>query len=234
MPRVVKKEDAALSVSAAVLKRALAFAADHDVRYYLNGVRVAPAQAGGVNVAASNGHVLAIIHDPSGKADRATILPFSRSKHRAVLANDSDVRMTQDGTIVVADEHGLVTFIHPQPEIDGKFPNLSELLPDTTNYTQGLTSALDPGYLKMAIDVAGSYKYGRQIRFYSPPDPAKATVFQFGDGIGLVMPLRPSLPSIAEAVDGLRDASTPTTEPAAHGERANVEATASTNQEQEA
>lgn len=58
------------------------FAAKTDVRYYLNGIYVEPVKGGGVNLVATDGHRMIIIHDKEGYASRGFIIP----NHKALYA----------------------------------------------------------------------------------------------------------------------------------------------------
>lgn len=53
------------------------FMADRDIRYYLNGIYVTPWH-NGVLIAATDGHVLGMVYDERGHADRPVILEVSK------------------------------------------------------------------------------------------------------------------------------------------------------------
>lgn len=50
------------------------FASKSDVRYYLEGVFIESNPKGGVNIVATNGHVMAVMHDPEGFAHKQIIV----------------------------------------------------------------------------------------------------------------------------------------------------------------
>jgi hypothetical protein len=77
-----------IKTSARYLAALIPFISNHECRHYLNGIQIAPAAAGGIILAATNGHTIGVIHDPEGSADAETILDMSESSLlRSVLAD---------------------------------------------------------------------------------------------------------------------------------------------------
>ncbi len=63
-----------INVSADLLRRAALAKSDDEWRFYLGGVYVEPAKAGGVLLVATDGHILACLHDKDGSASHPTII----------------------------------------------------------------------------------------------------------------------------------------------------------------
>lgn len=102
--------DRKVSVSARAFAAAMLAVSTEETRYYLNGVLVEPNPAGGVNVVATNGHILIAIHDEDGETNGTWICPIPSHLRQFLLANleprpDPE---EMDGDFY-ADEPGIVT-----------------------------------------------------------------------------------------------------------------------------
>ena len=120
------------------------FMGKNDVRYYLNGVFVTPHNESGVLLVATDGHTMAIIHDPEGETNGDHIFPLSKpliaaakkrvsntGKPEAVelIGEAAYVRMFKedlayDPAISAMDVH----VEHCSP-IDGKYPDIRRVVP---------------------------------------------------------------------------------------------------------
>lgn len=113
-----------------------AFAPKADVRYYLNGLYVEPAAAGGVYLVATDGHALVVIHDEKGEAARPAIFPIPRlllrqcgSRSKKILPADKFVEFDGRMARVTA---GADYFEHDVAvgckEIEGKYPDYRKVM----------------------------------------------------------------------------------------------------------
>jgi hypothetical protein len=195
----------ALKVSVDALTKAAPFAAHQDIRSYLNGIAVIPLASGSVLAVATNGHAIVCVRDPEGFASQTVILPITSKRNKPALKKNGTVRMTDEGAIFteVGDE---VTFIVPESQIDGKFPDIQKVFGSAEQYEPGIASPFALCDLKL-IDEVGRYEY---VRFWTRRDKggrdqaAGIGMFTIGDRIfGGVMPLRegapPSITSIIPA-----------------------------------
>lgn len=142
------------------------YMATNDIRYYLNGIYLAPMPDGpGVIGAATNGHALGMWRDPSGEIDRPAILTISKGlvtackKPHAFLEN-------RDGRLTCAQykpEHkGYSEELYVQPntrkkpsdhveawEVEGKFPDLNKPVPKIDDNLIGVSGRINPVYLAL-------------------------------------------------------------------------------------
>lgn len=79
--------DRHVSVSAKAFTAAMLAVSTEETRYYLQGVLVEPCSAGGVNVVATNGHIIIAIHDKDGETNGKWICPVPAHMRRFLLAN---------------------------------------------------------------------------------------------------------------------------------------------------
>lgn len=128
------------------------FAAKHDVRYYLNGVRIEPHPTQGVVMVATNGHIMAVMHDPEGWIDpecegMIVATPSSRLLTACKKKGSSKETCRQEvNALWISENAGLVTWgdVNAKPEpfglgtlasekialIDAKYPNWKRVLPE--------------------------------------------------------------------------------------------------------
>lgn len=134
------------------LLKVLPFRAEQDVRYYLNGILVEPAENGAFLVA-TDGHLMAVVHSPGAHADKQRILDIPDDMARACrelkgasLASKITIE-DEKARAVVADVTG-EHFIKPdKPFIDGKYPDWRRVIPTVENLQPGLLSAINSLYL---------------------------------------------------------------------------------------
>lgn len=140
-----------------------------DVRYYLNGVYVAPHPDKGVIIAATNGHLCAIAHDENGYISRPAIFSFESkflAAHKSSRKEPFGPKVIEtDGTIMYMTYEGrhsgyqpvtygdfgkknigvLVKAMQPVDEIDGKYPDLNRILPADL-YESAPALSINPKY----------------------------------------------------------------------------------------
>lgn len=119
------------------------FKATNDVRYYLNGVFVSPHPDKGIILAACDGHTAVIIHDPDGFCDCEQIFPLSKplvaasKKRHKGHGKPASVELIGDAAFVrlfrpeefESEITGNDTYVEHNKAIDGKFPNLNNIMP---------------------------------------------------------------------------------------------------------
>lgn len=79
--------DRQCKVSASAFAAVMLAVSTEETRYYLNGVLIEPNPAGGVNVVATNGHILIAIHEPDGETNGRWICPVPPQMRQFLLAN---------------------------------------------------------------------------------------------------------------------------------------------------
>lgn len=127
------------------------FKAEHDIRYYLNGVYVEPLPTGGVVIVATNGHAMGIWRDPEGEIERNAILRISNKLQSACNSKGAKHLRLIDNRLTVVDKNGLE--IHVQPnrekwEVEGKFPDWKKVVPKATDKPQ-LFDSLNVDYVTL-------------------------------------------------------------------------------------
>ena len=175
------------------------FSARGDVRYYLNGVCIAPCEQGGVVIVATNGYSLGAMRDPEGETSGEVIVPycaamakiFEKSKEPAgkVRLRASNVELTN--------HLGQVLFIDPTSPalIDGKFPDWRKTVPDAESMTQPQKPTwLDYNYMKPFFEAARVLD-GHRIGVHLHTRGEESAVVTLGlngahEFFGIVMPLR--------------------------------------------
>lgn len=190
--------------------RLLPFKAKIDIRYYLQGISVekAPDGVGGVYLAATDGHTLAVIHDATGSIEGeekvivtvtpacAAAIKTSGMKRNAIMKHRFLVKgqrvmiapgFDSEGT---ASEHFIQT---GRAIIEGQYPDWRKIIPDFTKLKRGAMTgnAVNPLYIGRIAQMNGG-KYGGGVVMWQE-DPQKAIVCQVTgvpELIVLVMPMR--------------------------------------------
>lgn len=75
-----------IEVTAHLFHAAYLCVSAEETRYYLNGVYVQPCDQGGVLVVATDGHRMVVIHDETGRADKAAIIRLDKEMLRECVA----------------------------------------------------------------------------------------------------------------------------------------------------
>jgi len=152
-------------VSAVAVKLVFPFAAQQDIRYYLNGINIRPLLDGTVMVVASDGHRIIVVRDPHGYAEREMIVRVDKDalKHASNAKHTLDVM--SNGTAMFSGEVAQPLFIQPGNSlIDGAFPRVERVI-GTVGYREGIHGPVNPSYLTDALAIAKSF--GNSIRFFT-------------------------------------------------------------------
>lgn len=132
--------DVTIAASARLFAAVAAFRAKDDIRYYLQGVHIAPAPEG-VYLVATDGHQLAVAHDRHGHAPEPTIMVCSQPlvaaarKHRS---GEGHV-VLQAGRVRVLSSLIEERFVQAGPALmEGNFPDfLAIMVPALGMLTHG-------------------------------------------------------------------------------------------------
>jgi DNA polymerase-3 subunit beta len=153
------------------------FAAKQDVRYYLNGVHIEPHPTQGVVMVATNGHVLAVMHDPEGWIDpecESIIVATPSSRLLTACKKKGYTKETchqEVSALWISENAGLVTWgdVKSEPApfglktlasekisiIDAKFPNWKRVLPEKkTALTSGVFPQAQSQYFDTCYEAA--------------------------------------------------------------------------------
>lgn len=183
-------EDAAVSIRASAVSTVLPFAAVKDIRWYLRGIGVIPADEGVVAVA-TDGHALLAARDREGHADVPVILPLNKREHARHLAGGDYVRVTPEGRTFIVDAGGAPSYISPAPLIEGNFPDVHQFFGDLSGWQPGCPDAALA--LAQLQRVQATSAKTAPVRMFHRPDNAHngGVLFTIGQDLyGLVMPLR--------------------------------------------
>lgn len=195
--------DILCKVHLAAVRRALICAAEKDIRYYLNGVRIRPNPDGGVFVEGCNGHVYIAAKDQCGKAT-ATVLVTRSVLARAPLGMQGHLVVYADGTCRVENVSLEPLWVSPRKvdtSIAGMFPDVLGIYAPAKFTRRGLSNACAMRLLSKLLCASGK---NQPIAFYEPEgteNDGAVSFFVCGNGdFGIVMPMRGDLPTPARAV----------------------------------
>ncbi|MBV8060806.1 MAG: hypothetical protein JO253_04690 [Alphaproteobacteria bacterium] len=181
-------------INAMAIKMAFPFAAQQDIRYYLNGVNIRPLEDGTVMVVATNGHRYIVVRDPHGYAEKELIVSISKDalKHMTNAKHSLDVM--SNGDAIVSGDVAQPLFIQPGNSIvEGNFPRI-ERVASTIGYQEGISGAVNPTYLADALSIGKAF--GGSIRFFTRDNDSPLTFVLGGIGelecFGGIMKMRES------------------------------------------
>lgn len=202
--RKAREQNIRLKFDARVLATLAPFVPKHDLRYYLNGIRVEKAvdKDKGIYILASDGHTMAAFYDEDGQIagddGKGVVMRLPREmlaaarSHRKdkvrVIAKGSRVSLAQD----FGDEHtGREVYVMPgAPYIDHRWVDWRRVLPSFDQLLPAITGQFNGGYIARATK-------GRKVKLWQEPsqDPTytKVMVVQDHDEpnlLMLVMPMR--------------------------------------------
>lgn len=160
------------------------FAANNDIRYYLNGVRIEPHPEQGAIIVATNGHIMAVVHDPDGYCAEPMIVGdvskqlISACTSRGKTMPPTGLYIGSGGAVVAMGElksgdiepfGGGVTFVSRISIVDGKYPDWRKVLParrePSTDFPHVAAKYL--AIFEKAVKVFGVVKTYTGIRFES-------------------------------------------------------------------
>lgn len=140
-----------------------AFQSSEETRYYLNGFLVEPSRNGGVDIVATDGHVLAVFHDETGSCDKAAIVQLDKTAVAMCKAVKVSRHFTIERYLAVDTETQTATIYHGHPSeggeaqgsfnrviVDGTFPDWRRVvpaMPDKPSKMIAREEAWNAGYL---------------------------------------------------------------------------------------
>lgn len=204
-----------IDVAQHLVRLAATCMADHDIRYYLNGIYVEPREAGGVFIVGCDGHRMMVVIDETGSASESAILSMDRAtvarlvrpsasggavhiKGRFPLdrvGNRLQTEVFRGKTAMLLTDHmGQVSHVRPGVLVDGNFPDWRRVIPDFSKLTPGNRAPYNHRYLSKVLDVFAGGKRGFQV-FPRPfqVDQHSAIVWcipQHENALLIIMPMR--------------------------------------------
>ncbi|MFK2904983.1 hypothetical protein ISP17_13560 [Dyella ginsengisoli] len=186
-------------VSAEVFRRVHGFAADQDVRYYLNGVHLVPGRTKqqAVRMEGTNGHLLYCEEDKSAVVQAELIVSIGK-RGRTLLRGSNRIKVYSDKAVHITDQSGAVLYIEPcNGVIDGKFPVIDHLVGVPADWHEGLVAPVNTGYLMQALSIPGYVRFFSRRDKEGAPDMKSSVMFIMdggtangGKAFGLIMPTR--------------------------------------------
>lgn len=196
-----------LKVSGAAVSFVSVFMAHNNIRYYLNGTHMepAPADIGGVVLAATDGHALALWHDKDGHVDRPVIVSPAKPLLAACRKATAYLECV-DGRLAAVQYDprkagiGEELYLQPLPynppshrmawEIEGKYPDFLRVIGDVREYKPGTPDCINVDLLARmyAAKQAGRNQRGKFSRAF---EGAVLKQRSPGGGILVQMPYTP-------------------------------------------
>lgn len=196
-----------LKVSGAAVSFVSVFMAHNDIRYYLKGIHMepAPADIGGVVLAATDGHALALWHDKDGHVDRPVIakvtkplLAACRKAHTCLECDGKRLAAVRydPAKAEIRDE----LYVQPIPldapsdreawELGIKFPDFMRVIGNVSEYKPGTPDCINVDLLARmyAAKQAGRNQRGKFSRAF---EGAVLKQRSPGGGILVQMPYTP-------------------------------------------
>lgn len=168
-----------------------------ETRYYLQGVYIEPHPSGtGVLMVATNGHIMAVIHDPEGHADKPAILTTNfKSADFKSKRNESAPRVIHlTGDTGEIKCNGERVGVMPIEKIDGTFPAWRRVLPTDNSkeyaWNECCYSFAYLGRLQAAFKILGAKETKLDIL---PDKQLGAAIVHHGtdiDALFIIMPVR--------------------------------------------
>lgn len=204
-----------IQVKAELIDLAALFVAKNDVRYYLQGVCVQPHPVAGVYVVATDGHRLAVFHDPGGSTDAAeAVIPVNMELRKSCRSKKTEpervlvVQSEELETLQVSAAVFDLDWTEPDPGeesqrvpgslrhaetlslIDGRYPEWARVIPSDVGHAAH--PAVNPAYLEDFCRVAKSVRGTPMIRVYAGQTDRGVMLIRTlrDDFVGVLMPMR--------------------------------------------
>ncbi|MBF8177840.1 hypothetical protein [Herminiimonas contaminans] len=180
LPEAEENTHMIVRISAVAVKLVHPFAAQNDIRFYLNGINVRPLDDGSVMIVATNGHRYIVVRDPNGYAEKEIIVSISKDalKHTSSAKHTLDVM--SNGNAMISGDVAQPLFIQPGNSIiEGDFPRI-ERVASTVGYREGISGAVNPRYLNDALAIGKTF--GESIRFFTRDNDSPLTFVLGGLG----------------------------------------------------
>lgn len=212
--------------NAKYLPMLLPFVADCDIRYYLEGISVEPAEGGGVYLVATDGHKLIAVHDAGGLCSEPTIIRVSRDVKRHCKPRLKPSVLVRRGLesagfpfvevnpiterLIVADFEE--RFVQPGKCIIGgcaKFPDWRRVMPDFDKLVPGTPDWFRSKYIVQAVQAApegprNTINDAASVRFWHQQGVERGVVavqYLFApEACAFIMPIRQDDQPFSEAI----------------------------------
>lgn len=192
-----------IKVNATLLRVAHMFASTEEARYYLCGVYIHKHQAKGVTLAATNGHMMFVAHDPEGHIDGdGRIIRLDKPALAACKAGRREIdprviEISDDGiATITAENHRVGVF--DCKIVDGTYPDYQRVIPTTP--ANGERAAFSGRYLSNFAKAAAELHDNRDAPVcvrYNGGDPAIVDLFA-ENAFGVIMPMRTATPASSD------------------------------------
>lgn len=208
-----------IQFKAKYLKALLPFVCPHEIRYYLRGIHIEPADIGGAYLAATDGHTLLLIHDATAICSAPISFHVCRDALKYTVARrsifpmlkasiDADVRInpiTERLTLEAASHELYVQAGKCVIDCHGKFPEWRRVLPNFKKLAPAPCGTLNHKLLQRAMRVADLGSQSSPIRIWTNhKDSAHVVQYEaIPEMIALVMPMRESVKGFSEAMEAL-------------------------------
>lgn len=178
-----------VDIDAGAYGRVQKFQAKNDVRYYQQGVHVAPCTDGPC-LEGTNGHCLYVEQDAEGEASKDCILSLTAPAR--LLREGNRVKLSDDGVLGVFDSAGIRLYVEPNGGVvDGKFPDITAVIGNPGEWLPGLIGAANADYLRAALDQPGAISFWRPREDADHTSVILFTVERAGiKAFGAIMPMR--------------------------------------------
>lgn len=177
---------------ASLVAKMAPFVSNEETRYYLCGIHMAANPGGGVRLAATDGHALIVAHDPEGEYNGPVEgLIIAVNGHKPFVSACRKKGRVVAGTIgpntliVRFSDSPAPEYIHPEPFIDGLFPDYNLAVPQFSDDHRGMKGTFNPKLLNCFIG------FGQRVTLYQKGDTDPIIVLlPDPNAFGVIMPMR--------------------------------------------
>lgn len=196
-----------IKFDAGLFAKVARFSAEFDIRGYLEGVRIEPHHERGAVAVATNGHILAAIHDPDGVCDepmtlRCTedfLLSCKASKRddpagkRMVLVESGLAKVIFTALTGASIKDGGIYILPNSPALEGQYPDWRKILSSGKDLEKGVSACISASYLRKFASVAGkgfaAMQFWQSREADKSSNPVYVQIEQMPGFIGVIMPL---------------------------------------------
>jgi hypothetical protein len=188
-----------VAVNADLAVRSMAAASDEETRVYLQGVGVMPSPAGGIELVATDGHILSVFWDEGGYTDAhgngqcPPIVRLTRGDISLIRNAEKNLRMATHFVVVEGDVSGSTVTVVPAESgtqaveakreatmgaypaimgkhfIDGLFPDYRRILPSLASLGPCSRLTFNPAVLAKLAKVVEQRKQTTALSWAMPP-----------------------------------------------------------------
>jgi hypothetical protein len=169
------------------------FISSEKTRFYLHGFLIEPHPIKGVILAATDGHVMAVIHDENGKTDGTGIVKLKPYMVKACKSNYGSTIMAISGETASLIENGKVMESQSDIFIAGDFPDWRRVVPKNSIEMSSGRLCLSPKLLAKFSGLAGAKGDNGVDIFQCDETPGSPMIIRpcgLPEFFGVLMPLR--------------------------------------------